>query len=211
MSGGPRKRARSRFGALGLLALIFGISSLFRSGDLLSGSLAWAQTISAGATAEGTPSQSPAPQNCILQPVELAAAFSEREARADARALALDERSAALALAEAALRGKLEELSQAEARLRRTITMADGAAEADVTRLTAVYESMKPKDAAMLFEAMDPGFAAGFLGRMRPETAAPVLAGMAAEKAYAVSVILAGRNAGAGGASPAELMTARLP
>jgi hypothetical protein len=43
---------------------------------------------------------------------------------------------------------------------------------------------------------MDPEFAAGFLGRMRPDAAGAVMAGLSAEKAYAVSVILAGRNAG---------------
>jgi flagellar motility protein MotE (MotC chaperone) len=61
--------------------------------------------------------------------------------------------------------------------------------------LTAVYETMKPKDAAALFEAMQPEFAAGFLGRMRPEAAGAILAGMSPEAAYAASLLLAGRNA----------------
>jgi flagellar motility protein MotE (MotC chaperone) len=42
---------------------------------------------------------------------------------------------------------------------------------------------------------MDPGFAAGFLGRMRPDAAAAVLAGMDPAAAYAISAIIAGRNA----------------
>jgi flagellar motility protein MotE (MotC chaperone) len=84
-----------------------------------------------------------------------------------------------------------------EAELQATLALADGAAEADLDRLTAVYQAMKPKDAAALFETMSPEFAAGFLGRMPPESAAAILSGMSAESAYGVSVIVAGRNAGA--------------
>ncbi len=67
--------------------------------------------------------------------------------------------------------------------------------EKDIQNLTAVYQAMKPKDAAALFETMSPDFAAGFLGRMPPDSAAAILSGMSAEAAYGVSVIVAGRNA----------------
>jgi flagellar motility protein MotE (MotC chaperone) len=42
---------------------------------------------------------------------------------------------------------------------------------------------------------MAPDFAAGFIGRMQPAAAAAILAGMEAEQAYAISVLLAARNA----------------
>ena len=79
----------------------------------------------------------------------------------------------------------------------RALALADGAAEKDIQKLTAVYQAMKPKDAAALFETMSPEFAAGFLGRMPPEAAAAILSGMSSEAAYGVSVIVAGRNAAA--------------
>jgi flagellar motility protein MotE (MotC chaperone) len=44
---------------------------------------------------------------------------------------------------------------------------------------------------------MAPEFAAGFLGRMKPDAAAAILGGMTANKAYAVTILLASRNAGA--------------
>lgn len=44
---------------------------------------------------------------------------------------------------------------------------------------------------------MAPDFAAGFLARMKPETAAAVMASLDPKFAYSVSVIFAGRNAGA--------------
>jgi flagellar motility protein MotE (MotC chaperone) len=75
------------------------------------------------------------------------------------------------------------------------LALADGAAEDDLVRLTAVYEAMKPADAAALFQTMAPEFAAGFLGRMRAEAAAAVISGMTPESAYSISVLIAGRNA----------------
>ena len=68
-------------------------------------------------------------------------------------------------------------------------------AEGDLTRLTAMYEAMKPADSARLLSSMPVEFAAGFLGRMRPEAAALILAGMEAEPAFAITALLAGRNA----------------
>ena len=104
-------------------------------------------------------------------------------------------RLAAAELAEERARATLVELQAAERALRATIALADGAAEGDLARLTAVYENMKPQQAAPLFQQMTPGFAAGFLGRMRPDAAAAILSGLEPEAAYAISVILAGRNA----------------
>ncbi|NHX27768.1 hypothetical protein HA397_27890, partial [Escherichia coli] len=83
----------------------------------------------------------------------------------------------------------------AEDSLRATLTLAETAAESDLARLTAVYENMKPKDAAGLFEQMSPDFAAGFMGMMRPDAAAQIMAALDPATAYSISVVLAGRNA----------------
>lgn len=185
-------RRRAGRGAVTLIATMFLLSGVLRFSDAILPSLAQATPVAGDAAQTAA-----APDNCDMGPAALAAALSLREARVLARETALGDHEAALALADAALQGRLEALEAAETKLRGTIAMADGAAEADVARLIAVYETMKPKDAAALFEAMDANFAAGFLGRMRPDAAGAVLAGMSAEKAYALSVILAGRNAGA--------------
>lgn len=113
----------------------------------------------------------------------------------DRREAALADRLAALDLAEREITRNLAVLEAAEAELRQTLSLADEAAEGDLSRLTSVYENMKPKDAAALFEEMAPEFAAGFLGRMRPDAAAAVMAGLSPPTAYAISVFLAGRNA----------------
>ena len=107
----------------------------------------------------------------------------------------MDIRQKALAVADEEIQRRLVVLEEAEKSLRSLLAIANTAAEDDLARLTAVYESMKPKDAAALFEKMEPAFAAGFLGRMRSDAAAGVMAGLTPETAYSISVILAGRNA----------------
>lgn len=133
----------------------------------------------------------PAPPAALLQ------ALKEREAQVQAADAAAQDRMAALDLAEKAIDQRLQELAAAEASLKEVLAIADGAAEQDLARLTAVYEAMKPTDAAALFDAMAPDFAAGFLGRMQPASAAAVMAGMPPEKAYSISALIAGRNANA--------------
>ena len=118
-----------------------------------------------------------------------------REHQLNQRETQIEDRMKALEIADGAIERKLQALVEAEARLGATLALADGASEGDLTRLTAVYEKMKPKDAAALFEEMAPEFAAGFLGRMRPTAAASVMAGLSPKAAYTISVILAGRNA----------------
>lgn len=125
----------------------------------------------------------------------LITALAEREAQVAKREKQLEMRLRALAVADEEIEKRLESLAATESALRATLSLADEASEKDILRLTSVYESMKPKDAAALFEQMAPNFAAGFLGRMRPDAAADVMAGLSPEVAYSISVILAGRNA----------------
>ena len=122
-------------------------------------------------------------------------ALQDREQQLNQREVQIVDRMKALEIADEALERKLTALVEAEQRLSETLALADGAAEGDLSRLTEVYQKMKPKDAAALFEEMAPEFAAGFLGRMRSESAASILAGLSPKSAYTVSVILAGRNA----------------
>ncbi len=127
---------------------------------------------------------------------EILAALKSREAALDEREARLEERAAVVAEGEAALSDQLAEIEAAEDRLRALAKMADKAAEDDLTRLAAVYESMKPAEAGRLFEQMPPAFAAGFLTLMRPEVSAAILAQIPPDTALAVSVVMAGRNAG---------------
>lgn len=122
-------------------------------------------------------------------------ALNEREAQVEKREHEIAMRMKTLSVAEQEIERKLSALINAEERLRATMSLAQNAAEDDITRLTDVYVNMKPKQAAALFEEMDPEFSAGFLARMRPDTAAGIMAGLSPSAAYTISVVLAGRNA----------------
>lgn len=181
MTSASPKSGRS---VLVVLSLILASAGALRIGSELGFALA--------NSADATPAAS---LKCPVPPAALAAALAGREAEVKAQEQALAERTAALTLADQAITKRMGEMKGAEDDLKKTLAIADGASEKDLTQLTAVYEAMKPADAASLFQTMAPEFAAGFLGRMQPASAAAVMAGMKPDKAYQVSVLLAGRNA----------------
>jgi flagellar motility protein MotE (MotC chaperone) len=176
-------------GALFIVAMLFAMSGALRLGSGVGSALA---------SVKDTPTDEvmAEPSTCET-PVALAQALTLREDRLTEREAALQDRQAALALADEAITKRLAEMQAMEEELRSTLALADGAAEKDIEKLAAVYQAMKPKDAAALFEAMSPDFAAGFLGRLSPDSAAAILSEMSPEAAYGISVIVAGRNVGA--------------
>ncbi len=196
MKGRRERRARRRAGrgALTLIAALFLASGILRLADGTGEAIAE----SIGRLAENheqPPMAGPAACEMPEGIGELLAQLREREVRVAAREAALEERLGVLEVMEDRVKWEISALEQAQARLEKTIALADSAAEEDINRLTAMYENMKPKAAAAVFEAMDPEFSAGFLSRMRPDAAAAILAGLDPEKAYTISVVLAGRNA----------------
>lgn len=122
-------------------------------------------------------------------------ALNQREEKVAEKEKQIKMQTETLEKARVEIERRLGDLERAEQELRATIALANGASEKDLSNLVAVYENMKPKDAAALFEQMDPQFASGFLGRMRPDAAAKVMAGLSPQVAYSISAILAGRNA----------------
>lgn len=167
------------------------IMLLFSSAGIRIGlGMETAFAVDAGAVSE------PAPVAALdAPPGALVAAIQAREERLQRREAQFEARMQALRVAEAEIDEKLTALEEAEASLSALLALADGAAESDLARLTAVYANMKPEDAAALFEQMEPGFAAGFMGRMQPEAAALIMTDLAPETAHIISVLLAGRNA----------------
>jgi flagellar motility protein MotE (MotC chaperone) len=177
-------------GALTVVAICFAGSALARIADP-EGALAR----EAQALAAVSPAAEDEPSAACPDPTGLLAALREREAQLAERAEEIADRERLLEVAERKYRSQAEALREAEARLAETLSIADKAAEKDLARMVAVYEAMKPREAARIFETMDATFAAGFLGRMREDAAARILGGMSPERAYAVSAVISGRNA----------------
>lgn len=194
-SAGKRRRRRSGRGVLWVIAMMFVMSGLLRFGGETGRAIASeiAGEGGDGHAADGGEHAAEAMPTDNL--AEVLALLREREEKVAAREAALEDRMQALAVAEEQVTTNLAKLEEVEASLKATMAMASTAAEDDLSRLTTVYENMKPKDAAPLFAAMDPQFAAGFLGRMRADAAAAIMAGLDPDAAYTISVLLAGRNA----------------
>lgn len=196
----PRKKRRSTRGSLAIIGTLLIGSAILRLGDgagqaiardpgnvdILRENPSNTSGISDMAACQATPEFEP-----------MLAAFQSREEKIARQEAAIRDRMHALKIADEEVMRKLAQLNAAEKQLRETIALADSASENDLERLTKVYETMKPKQAAALFEEMDPNFAAGFLGRMRPEAAAQIMAGLSPQAAHLFSVVLAGRNANA--------------
>ena len=188
MTGAFRKSGR---GVLVIIALFMVGSGFLRLGS--NGG-----TALASALMEEEPPQSVRPvaeADVTPELLELLSDLREREADLAERTVSLEARMQVLRRAESEVAEGLRQLREAEATLRATMAAANSAAEADIVRLTAVYENMKSEQAATLFSRMEPSFAAGFLGRMRADAAAQILSGLEPELAYSISVVLAGRNA----------------
>jgi flagellar motility protein MotE (MotC chaperone) len=190
MSGAKSRNRRVRSGTLFIISILLVGSATLRIGVQASTNLKrnlpeGVEQIDQAEQVETTPAD--------LQ--QLLSVLRSQEQQLNRREILLEDKAKALEIADEAIDRKLAELIESEERLSTTLAMADGASEGDLSRLTDVYEKMKPKDSAALFEEMAPEFAAGFLARMRPVAAANVMAGLSPKTAYAVSVILAGRNA----------------
>lgn len=191
-----QKRLKARPNVLRILALFLFASVILRMGDHVGA--AWAAP-NASAT-EPAIARADLVLGMPLDTQTLPAlldAFKEREAKLIEAEQMAQLREEALARSAEAIAAQLTILETAEAKLAETLAMTDTAAAADLDRLAAVYENMKPRDTAALFAEMAPGFAAGFLGLMRPEAAAAIMTELEPETAHLISVMLAGRNANA--------------
>lgn len=174
--------------ALRLIVAMLLISGLIRLGTVGAAVARSAETVEV----------SDVPAQMCKPDEELAGLYdiiAQRTKQLDEQERALRGRQNDLHAAEVLIQNNLARLEVAEQSLAATIENVDGASEDDLDRLTSVYESMKPKTAAELFMQMTPDFAAGFLGRMSPKAAGEIMSGLKPKEAYAISVVLAGRNA----------------
>lgn len=177
-------------GGIGLIVVCFFGSAALR---VTESGMAIAQEIGALAQDAEEP-EAPAVSPPTETPDILLDAIRERSDQLAAEEARLADRAQTLAVAEIRLTEQLAALEEARASLEATLAMADHASERDIDRMTVVYESMKPAEAARIVERMDVAFAAGLMARMKPEIAAQVLAGMNADAAYAVTLTIASRN-----------------
>ncbi len=116
-------------------------------------------------------------------------------ARLNIRKKEITERESALSAIETKLATQMTAIEDVNSALQIKIDNLKSIANDDLKHLVGMYQTMKPKQAAEIFNSMDPAFSAGFLREMSSDKAGLIMANMEARKSYAISVIIAGRNA----------------
>lgn len=134
------------------------------------------------------------------EPIDLH--LADRRAELDAREEALETRQALLDATEARIEARLAELDAREQETLALEAARKNEEAAQLRKLSAAYERMKPRDAARIFEALDADLLGPVAGGMRTQSLAAVLGEMEAGKAKALTELLARRRAAPGASAP---------
>jgi flagellar motility protein MotE (MotC chaperone) len=125
-----------------------------------------------------------------------------RRGEIEAQESALAEREAVLAAAEKRLDARLDELAGLQHRLEAVEAARKERDEANWKGLVKLYETMKPRDAALIFNDLDLPVLLQVVDRMRETKAAPILAAMLPDRARQLTAELARFRARANTATP---------
>ncbi|UXU75885.1 MULTISPECIES: MotE family protein [unclassified Paracoccus (in: a-proteobacteria)] len=112
----------------------------------------------------------------VPEAVALAETLRERALRIDRYMQDIQRRKAELAVAEKQLTERLIELRKLNQRLDNDRQGARRSQNDDIARLIAVYDQMKPEQAAQVLANLPPDFAAQILARVQPQTGARIMA-----------------------------------
>jgi flagellar motility protein MotE (MotC chaperone) len=121
--------------------------------------------------------------------------LAERRAELDQREKELDMRLTLIDAAEARIAERTAELKALEERIGKLVDDNKMAEEQQFVSLVAMYENMKPKDAAVIFNQLDMPVLLGVAKAMNPRKMAPILARMDPMKAKALTDSIAAADA----------------
>ncbi len=121
--------------------------------------------------------------------------LAERRAELDLREQELDMRLALIDAAEKRIEERSAELKALEERIGKLVDDNKMAEEQQFVSLVAMYENMKPKDAAAIFNELDMPVLLGVAKAMNPRKMAPILARMTPLKAKALTDSIAAADA----------------
>ena len=151
---------------------------------------------------EVTPAAGPGAVAAPLHVEELTASeilvlqqLAERRAQLEERERALELRAALLESAKAEVEARLLELQEIRAAIEDRVASHDEDEEAKLASLVKIYETMKPKAAALIFDRLDMAVLLQVVERMREPKASDVIARMDPIKAKQLTTELARRRA----------------
>jgi flagellar motility protein MotE (MotC chaperone) len=119
--------------------------------------------------------------------------LSDRRQQLDARDEELAMRENLLKAAEKRVEAKVAELKALEAKVKSALDQRDETEAKRFKGIVAMYEGMKPKDAARIFDRLDLKILVDVSTQMKPATMSAILAQMAPEAAERLTVELAQR------------------
>ncbi len=119
--------------------------------------------------------------------------LQDRRETLDSRNKELDMRESLIKAAEKRLEAKVGELKEVEGRIKTATESRDKEEKERLKGLVAMYENMKPKDAARIFDRLDITILVDLSTAMKPITMSAVLAQMTPEAAERLTVELATR------------------
>ncbi|WP_408734760.1 MotE family protein, partial [Teichococcus cervicalis] len=121
----------------------------------------------------------------------LAQALRSRREALDERERLLAMREAVVAAAEQRLQARLDQLAGLQARLEENERQTRLRDDAHWASLAKLYETMRPREAALVFNELDLPLLAQIVNRMREQKAAPVFGAMEPERVRALTAELA--------------------
>jgi flagellar motility protein MotE (MotC chaperone) len=135
-------------------------------------------------------------QGCtdVPEAVALAEELRDRALRIERYMEAIDNRKADMAQAEATLRERLGELRAQKGSTQARQAGATEAIRTDIDRLIAVYDQMKPAEAAAILTNLPADFAAEILMRVQPETGARIIAAVEPRQAALLTAQMGARS-----------------
>lgn len=135
-------------------------------------------------------------QGCtdVPEAVSLATELRDRALRIERYLEMMDAKKAEVAAAEAALVERLTELGAAKNNIQSKRNTSTDAVRSDIDRLVAVYDQMKPAEAAAVLSNLPPDFAAEILMRVQPENGARIIASVEPRQAALLTAQMGARS-----------------
>lgn len=136
--------------------------------------------------------------------------LSERRAELEQREKELDMRSTLMDAAEKRIEERSAELKALEEKISKLVDDNKTAEQQQFVSLVAMYENMKPKDAAAIFNQLDMPVLLGLASAMNPRKMSPILARMDPSKAKALTDGIAAADTPADPLATADAASADL-
>ena len=126
--------------------------------------------------------------------IDLLQALGARRDALDQRERALDQREALLKAAEKRFEEKVADLDAVKLELQQMLARNNEQEDGRLRSLVKIYESMKPKEAALIFDKLEINVLLGVIERMKENKVAPILASMQPDRARQVTDMLADKS-----------------